>query len=73
MGCHLVVGGLGGSPDASRTDEEAAFFGKIPPEVNEAGMAARTVVRDGVDGLEVAMSVDWVLGAGRLQEQGVQY
>ena len=62
-----MAGGLGGSPDASRTDEEAAFFGKIPPEVNEAGTAASTAVSDGVDWLEVAMSVDCVPGAGRLR------
>jgi hypothetical protein len=41
-------------------------LGRIPPEVKEAGMAARTVVRDGWDVEEVAMSVDWFSGAGRL-------
>jgi hypothetical protein len=41
-------------------------FGRIPPEVNEAGTAARTAVRDGVEPSVVVISVDWVAGAGRL-------
>jgi hypothetical protein len=67
FGCHLVVGGLGGSPVTP--SEVGDVFGRIPPEVNEAGTAARTAVRDGVEGSVVVISVDWVAGAGRLREK----
>lgn len=66
LGCHRVVGGLGGRP-VTPSEDEGEVFGEMPPEVNEAGTAARTAVRDGVEGSDVVMSVDWVAGAGRLE------